>query len=176
MKKIWIGLLSLFVLLSIGAQNSEYPPAGWNADFSEAVEEARAEDKWLLLNFTGSDWCVWCKRLSEAVFSTEEFLDWAEDNAVLVFLDFPSSIEQSEAQKMQNAYLQQFLGIQGYPSIWLFDSDLSPLLATGYRDDIAADYIWHLENDRPNVTQADLEEMGRQFQEFYEENILPLDL
>lgn len=176
MKKIWVPVLFLLVLLSVNAQNEVYPPRGWNADFADAVEKAQAEDKWLLLNFTGSDWCIWCKRLSESVFSTGEFQDWAEENAVLVFLDFPSTIELSEAQQMQNSYLQQFMGVQGYPSIWLLDSDLTPLLSTGYKDRSAEGYIRHLEIDRVDIPREDLNTMRQQIQDFVQEYIEPLEL
>jgi len=176
MKKIGIPILLLLVILSANAQSDVYPPQGWNADFAEAVEKAQAEDKWLLLNFTGSDWCIWCKRLSESVFTTDEFQKWAEENAVLVFLDFPSSFELSEAQQMQNSYLQQFMGVQGYPTIWMLDSDLTPLLSTGYKDRSAESYIRHLEIDRVDIPRDDLNSMRQQFQDFLQDYIEPLDL
>ncbi|MCY3004338.1 MAG: thioredoxin family protein [Planctomycetota bacterium] len=62
---------------------------GWIADFDEAVKIAKAEKKDLFVDFTGSDWCGWCKKLDAEVFSHEEFLTAAKKSFVLVALDFP---------------------------------------------------------------------------------------
>ena len=60
----------------------------------------------MLVNFTGSDWCQFgVIKLSEEVFSKSEFEDYAEDNLILVKLDFPRNIEQSAETKMYNNQL-----------------------------------------------------------------------
>jgi len=176
MKKRLLLLLSILIISTSFLAAQQYPPKGWNADFADAVEQAAEEDKYLLLNFTGSDWCVWCHRLSDEVFNTSEFDQWVKENAVLVFLDFPSSIDLSDAQRTQNGYLQQFLGVQGYPSIWLLDSDLTPLLVTGYQEGGADSYINHLENDRLNIEAAKEEEFKNQMSGFIKDYIEPLNL
>ena len=33
--------------------------------------------------FTGSDWCIWCKRLVSEVFEVKEFKDWAEKHYII---------------------------------------------------------------------------------------------
>ena len=40
-------------------------------------QEAKANHKLVLLNFTGSDWCGWCIKLQREVFSQPEFEDYA---------------------------------------------------------------------------------------------------
>lgn len=47
-------------------------------DFEAAKATAQAEGKPLFLYFTGSDWCVWCIRLEEEVFSREAFVNYAD--------------------------------------------------------------------------------------------------
>ncbi|MCK5682332.1 thioredoxin family protein, partial [bacterium] len=35
----------------------------WQTDFAAAKAQAQKENKLLLIDFTGSDWCGWCKKL-----------------------------------------------------------------------------------------------------------------
>ena len=90
----------------------------WHTDMNKAIEISNLESKPLFLFFTGSDWCGWCIRLQKEVFKTPEFIAWAKEKAVLVELDFPKRTAQDEALKMQNAQLQQFFGVRGYPTVW----------------------------------------------------------
>ncbi len=127
---------------------AEYPPKGWTDDIIVGAERAQQEDKMLLLNFTGSDWCVWCQKLESNIFTDPEYVEWANENLVQVFLDFPNSIDQSKRVVRQNQALQQFFGIRGYPTIMVLDSSLNPLLQTGYLDIDAKGYVQHLRDDR----------------------------
>ena len=68
--------------------------------------------------FTGSDWCGWCKRLQAEVFFKPEFVAWAKANVVLLEVDFPRRVPLAPELQTQNNNLQQFFGIQGYPTIW----------------------------------------------------------
>ena len=61
----------------------------WYTNLEEAVKIATVNQKSILVDFTGSDWCIWCHRLDDEVFSKKEFSDWAKKNLVLVKLDFP---------------------------------------------------------------------------------------
>ena len=64
-------------------------PAGWTDDFDAAKKQAAAEGKMLLVDFSGSDWCVWCKKLDREVFAKPEFLDGVKKDFVLVMIDSP---------------------------------------------------------------------------------------
>ncbi len=130
-----------------------YPPDGWVTDIREAYKTAMAEDKSILVDFTGSDWCVWCKKLSAEVFTTEEFKAYADENLVLLFLDFPNTFELPEEQVQHNQILAQMLEVQGYPTIWLLEKDLTPVMVTGYREGGAAEYIRHLKEDMPDIDE-----------------------
>jgi len=61
----------------------------WLTDFEQAKWKASQENKMILLNFSGSDWCAPCIRLKEKIFASEIFLQHAEDNLVLANADFP---------------------------------------------------------------------------------------
>lgn len=152
-----------------------YPPPGWVENFNEAYRMAQADDKAILLNFTGSDWCPWCFRLSDEVFDTEEFKAYAEENLVLLFLDFPSKLKLPEEQMRHNASLQALLGVEGYPTVWLLGPNLEPYLRTGYQAGGAEAYISHLENDRFDLTSQQITDFQKGFKEGFEQLLGPLN-
>lgn len=115
--------------------------AGWLVDLDEAYAISVKEKKPILANFTGSDWCGWCKRLDADVFTKPEFQEWAKSNVVLLELDFPRYKKIPQKNQQQNFQMQQALGITGYPTIWLFNLtkdaangqyQVNPLGKTGY--------------------------------------------
>lgn len=118
----------------------------WETNLEVALQKAKTENKAVLVNFTGSDWCQWCIRLSNEVFSKSEFADYAEDNLILVRLDFPRNIEQSAETKMYNNQLAQRYGVQGFPTILLFNSQGKMVLQTGYQPGGPVSYVEHLKN------------------------------
>ncbi|PYJ00483.1 MAG: hypothetical protein DME25_20590 [Verrucomicrobia bacterium] len=75
------------------------------------------------MNFTGSDWCGWCKRLDKEVFSTKEFGDFAKDNLALVEIDFPSRKAQSDSLKKANDALKNQYRVQGFPTIVVLNGE-----------------------------------------------------
>src|SRR6187455_3462039 len=97
----------------------------WVADFDKAVEQAKKEHKDLLVDFTGSDWCSWCVRLHEEVFSHDDFLAAAQKDYVLVSLDYPHG-EEAKA-KVPNAARNDELAKQhkigGFPTVLLMTAD-----------------------------------------------------
>ena len=152
---------------------AEYPPEGWTDSITEAITQAEREDKMILLDFTGSDWCGWCQKLESEVWNTSEFNSWAAENLVKVFLDFPRSINLSDEQVQQNQLMQQYFGVRGYPTIFLLDSNLTPLLKTGYREGGPSEYIRHLNEDR-NLQVDSPEGFSREFRGIIEEYIGPI--
>ncbi len=105
------------------AQDSEYKAGneGWMVDLDKAYEASKKEGKPIMANFTGSDWCGWCKRLTAAVFVKDEFKSWAKDHVILLELDFPRKFQIPEKYRTQNGSLQQAFKVTGYPTIWVFN-------------------------------------------------------
>lgn len=114
-------LAMLFINFSAFSQN-DYKAAseGWLVNIDEAYVQSQQTGKPILANFTGSDWCGWCKKLVRDVFSKPEFKTWADKNVILLELDFPRSFKLPENIQQQNASLQQAFGVRGYPTIWVF--------------------------------------------------------
>ena len=80
------------------------PPAEstWLNDYKKAQQEAKASNKFLLLDFTGSDWCGWCKRLEQEILSQSQFENYARENLVLLEVDFPRAKPQSPELRIKN--------------------------------------------------------------------------
>ncbi len=96
----------------------------WTMDYDAAVKLAGEKKLPLLLNFTGSDWCGWCKLMDKSVFAKEEWLKFAAGNTLLVTLDFPKdkSIVPEKYVERNNALKDEF-AVRGYPTYVILDSD-----------------------------------------------------
>jgi protein disulfide-isomerase len=140
-------MLTILVALFVGcAKTGATDDLSWQDNLEKALQQAKKENKAVLVNFTGSDWCIWCKRLTEEVFSKKEFETYAKKNLILVKLDFPRNIEQSTETKMYNNNLAQKFGVQGFPTILLFNSSGKLVLTTGYQPGGPASYVNHLKS------------------------------
>jgi thioredoxin-related protein len=117
----------------------------WQTDFEKAKAQAKAEKKLLLVDFTGSDWCAWCKKLQGEVFSKEAFQKEAPKQFVLVELDFPQDKKKlSEAAIKRNDELAKHYKVQGFPTILVLDAEGHVMAKTGYRPDGPEKYVTHL--------------------------------
>jgi len=108
------------VFLSAPLARSE---SGWLNDYQKAQQEAKASNKFLLLDFTGSDWCGWCKKFDREILSQSDFKNYARENLVLVELDFPRAKPQSPELRKQNQQLAQQYQVQGFPTIVVLNGD-----------------------------------------------------
>ena len=119
---------------------------GWSHDFEAAKKQAEEENKSLLLDFTGSDWCGWCIKLNEEVFQHDAFKDGVKDKFVLVEVDFPrDNSKLSEETKEQNKMLGEKYAVRGYPTILLVDAKGKPFGETGYQKGGPEKYVEHLD-------------------------------
>ncbi len=122
----------------------------WHSDYRDAVVLATRLKRPLLLNFTGSDWCYWCRLLKSEVFDTTGFLAWAEKTVVLLEVDFPRTVPQDARLRRQNADLaRRFSDFVegGYPTILFLDSSGTRILGDlGYLE--GGPNAWTEEADR----------------------------
>ena len=113
MKKILLLALTIFSL-NVFSQHSN----DWHTDMEKAIEISQKTNKPMLLFFTGSDWCGWCKKLVREVYKKPEFIKWAQKNVVLVDIDFPKRTQLPAKLQEQNRTLAQMFGVRGYPTVW----------------------------------------------------------
>ncbi|XAL99997.1 thioredoxin family protein [Phycisphaeraceae bacterium D3-23] len=127
----------------------------WHDNYEESLALAETNEQDVLLDFTGSDWCGWCIKLNEEVFSHDEFKTYAGENFVLVELDFPAQKELPEAIVEQNQALQEQFGVEGFPTIILADAEGRPYAQTGYQAGGPEAYVTHLEELKQKRVQRD---------------------
>ncbi len=122
-----------------GAQVGE-----WTMDFEAAKALAKAKNLPLLMNFTGSDWCGWCKLMDKNVFTTEAWKNYATQSMVSVFIDFPKDKSLVPAKLVErNKALSEKFEVGGYPTYILLAPDGEKQLGklSASRDATPANFI-----------------------------------
>jgi protein disulfide-isomerase len=116
---------TLITTLALTALAFQLHAAGdaWLTDLEAAKATAQKENKLILMDFTGSDWCPPCKKLTAEVLSQQEFLDYAAKHFTLVELDFPNRKPQSDELKAANKKLKEQFEIKGYPTLLVITPD-----------------------------------------------------
>ncbi len=138
-----VAFLSIsFSLFGFSASAGE----AWLTDLEAAQAKAKAENKSILVDFTGSDWCGWCIKLDEEVFSQADFKEYAEAELVLVEIDFPRKKQISDELSAKNEELAKKYGVRGFPTILLLSPDGEILGRTGYQRGGAAEYVTHIKD------------------------------
>jgi len=102
----------------------------WTMDIDAAKALAKEKRLPILLNFTGSDWCGWCKLMDRNVFKKQEWRDHAAENLVLVFIDFPKAPDLvPEKYVARNQRLKDEYKPEGFPTYVVLDGDTGAVLA-----------------------------------------------
>ena len=139
MRKIIIfSILALFIFDTLGKEN-------WITDFKHAQKIAAEEEKYILIDFSGSDWCGWCIKLDQEVFQTKIWKEYSDIYLVQVLIDFPSDkTGQSDSTQKQNRELAKKYDVRGYPTIILLNSNGEFIDRTGYQRGGPKNYIDHI--------------------------------
>jgi thioredoxin-related protein len=98
----------------------------WTTDFAKAKAEASTQNKYILLNFSGSDWCGPCMKLKKEVLDSEDFLKFAETKLILVRADFPRSKKNRlspELTKHNEALAEKYNNEGKFPLTVLVDAN-----------------------------------------------------
>ena len=135
-----------FILIAANVSGSE-----WQTDYEQALAAAKAGNKCVLLDFTGSDWCGPCIQMNKVVFSKAAFLTYAEKNLILVEVDYPQHKKLPEKVTKQNERLMHEYGIDnsGFPTVILLNPDGKILgQLEGYAGERPADIIAWVEKLR----------------------------
>lgn len=99
---------------------------GWETDFEKVKETAKQEHKYILLNFSGSDWCGPCIRMHDEIFESPTFKQIAGADLVLMNADFPrlKKNQLSKEQQQQNEHLADLYNAKGnFPLTVLLTAD-----------------------------------------------------
>jgi thioredoxin-related protein len=141
---LFVAALCVALALNAFARMTVAAEGLWQTDFKAAQAKAKEDKKYMLVDFTGSDWCGWCIKLRGEVFDKEPFKATAPKQYVLVELDYPRQKQQSDELKKQNKELSEKYKIEGFPTILLMDADGQVIARTGYREGGPEEYLKHL--------------------------------
>jgi len=133
-----IAMMGLMAVILCGARATG---AEWQTDFAKASVTAKKTGQYMLLDFTGSDWCGWCIQLDKEVFEQSVFKDYAKQNLTCVTLDFPRKKKVSEKLAKQNNELAKKYAIQGYPTIIILSPNGELVGKTGYESGGPEKYV-----------------------------------
>lgn len=109
-------------------------PLPWSHRWEQAAKESLATGKPVMIDFTGSDWCVFCIKLKTEVFDTPAFRSWSEANVVLLEIDFPRNFDFDPKLQVEYEALAGKYGVRGFPTIVFADHTGQPLGSTGYAE------------------------------------------
>lgn len=115
--KLLFSLFAAVVLMGNG---------NWYININDAKPIAQKENKCILLNFSGSDWCGPCMRMRNEVFNSDVFAEYADSNLVLVNADFPRMKKnqlKTAQQKINDATADSYNPNGIFPYTLLLDSN-----------------------------------------------------
>lgn len=124
-RKIFVSFLSLTLALLLPstttADTPEVPATAspnatvrWHTDLEEAVAEARVSDRYLVVDLF-AEWCGWCHRLEEEVFTHPDFVAWAQDYVLL-------RVDTEDGGT--GSWLQLRYGAESLPATLILDPDM----------------------------------------------------
>lgn len=143
---VFIFLLSSFTYISTNNTSDKNHSTYWYENLEQAANLAKSQGKGILIDFTGSDWCKWCKKLDEEVLSQSKFIKYAKNNLVLVKIDFPQYKMQSHEVKTYNKRLAVTFRVKGYPTVIIMNKYQQVAAYTGYREGGAEKYIQYIKS------------------------------
>ena len=118
-------MIKLFLSTTLLLSTAFTPPT-WLTDLNKAEQIAKTEHKLILLNFSGSDWCIPCMKLRADIFNSDAFTQYANNNLILVNADFPRKKKDqlSKEQQKENDELAAKYNPDGrFPFTILLDSN-----------------------------------------------------
>lgn len=130
------------LMLAAGVAGAVSTPAGWSDDLDAALERAKANGRYVLVDFSGSDWCGWCKRLDREVFSQAAFMGEATNKYELVFIDSPQDEGLLTARaREENPKLVDKYAVRGFPTILVLNAAGEAVAKTGYKKGGPENYL-----------------------------------
>lgn len=116
----------------------------WKPSFEEAQNQALAENKNIVLVFSGSDWCAPCIKLDKTVWQSAEFKKESETNWVIYKADFPKK-KVNQLNPILTETNKKLAGLYNpsgnFPLVLLLDKSGAVLGIEGYKNISATEYI-----------------------------------
>ena len=98
----------------------------WETNFEKAKATATKEHKYILLNFSGSDWCGPCIRMHKEIFDNDAFQQFATQKLVMMNADFPRQKKNQlskDLQKQNDQLADKYNSKGSFPMTALLDAN-----------------------------------------------------
>jgi thioredoxin-related protein len=140
-----------FLVLSFFINKSQ-----WLTNLDEAKQTAKAKHEFILLNFSGSDWCGPCIKMHDEIFNSDTFSQYAADHLVLVNADFPRLKKNrlpSDQEKINDAMADKYNPKGIFPYTLLLDSEGKVLKSwEGFFESGPENFVHQIKNELPGRT------------------------
>lgn len=130
MRLIFLLTATIFSLNVYAANESQIE---WLTDYTQALEVAKKEHKPVILLFTGSDWCTWCKKLEREVLQQNEFASMCANEFIFVKVDFPHNPRLPSEVEREHRGLKNRYGVRGLPKMVMLNEKQEQIAYVGYR-------------------------------------------
>lgn len=104
----------------------------WADSYEQAVEQARRTNQSIVLLFTGSDWCHWCKILERDFISNSSFVQALKGEFLFVRIEIPRSHSLPPGVIENNKCLMKRFNVSGLPSLVVLNAGERILGRSGY--------------------------------------------
>ncbi len=142
------GLGTKITVAKAGEDSSDRPgaatstPEGFTDNLGAALKRAKRNRRHVVVVFSGSDWCHWCKALEKEVLSTEAFRKVATNTYELVYIDNPKNESLlSKHGRMNNERLTEEYKVKGFPTVLVLDGDGKKITKLGYEEGGPVKYL-----------------------------------
>jgi protein disulfide-isomerase len=127
-----IKVLLIIAMMGLWMSQAFSAESTWMTNFDKAKKVAAEKKIPIIMDFSGSDWCIWCQRLDKEIFSKKKFQEYVKDNFVLVLIDFPRAGKQTPEEKKINRALSEKYKVAGFPTVLILDANGKKLGQAGY--------------------------------------------
>jgi protein disulfide-isomerase len=126
---------------NFAAENIQRTDKLWFTDVDRALMASKNTGKSIFVFFTGKDWCSWCRKLDRQILVEKDFIDYANENLILLELDFPKGKRDLPQRQIELARKFQ---IRSYPTVILMDAYKNEIGRTGYQAMSPIQYTEHI--------------------------------
>lgn len=94
--------------------------------FENARKNAKEKNQFILLNFSGSDWCIPCIKMRKEIFENDGFKKMSDSLLIIVNADFPrnkKNQQDTNTRKQNEALADKYNPNGAFPYTLLLDAD-----------------------------------------------------
>lgn len=114
---VWLVVVGILFPIIGNSQVKEGKEGIWEVNFSKAYKDAKEGKKLIFLYFTGSEWCIYCKKMDGEFLKKKEFLDFAKKDMILVKCDFGRNGPVAKEFAKEHLALMNTYSVRGFPTI-----------------------------------------------------------